>query len=519
MKIKKKESIKTTIMKFNLINRNAKVIQNKEGARAYTLTPEMELYTAVVTSGLSDTFYEKEHNRLTRIQALIANNDAEFVGKLAVYARQKMNLRSIPMVLAVELAKANTGNVVVSKTIKGVVRRADEITELLAYYQKANERSGYKKLNRMSKQVQKGLAAAFNEFNEYQFAKYNRNGEITLRDALFLVHPSPKSEGQQEIFNKIALNNLATPYTWETELSALGQQVYENTEARREAFRAKWEELIDSNQLGYMALLRNLRNIVEATVSADHIQKVCAFLSEPKNVLNSKQLPFRFLAAYREIKKLQSVHVSSVLSALEVAILQSVNNMSGFDQNTSVLIACDVSGSMQKPISAKSKILLYDIGLVLGMSLQTRCKSVIAGMFGDTWKVVNMPNNNILANVDEYYKREGEVGYSTNGYKVIEYLIDRKIMIDKVMMFTDCQMWNNTEGNQTIERMWKSYKNIAPNAKLYIFDLAGYGNVPFQRLGGDVNLIAGWSERIFEVLQALESGEDALKMIQETSLN
>ncbi len=506
-------------MKFNLIKRNAKVTQNKEGARAYTLSPEMELYTAVVTSGLSDAFYEKAHNRLARIQALIAQNDAEFVGKLAVYARQKMNMRSIPMVLAVELAKTNGGTDVVRKTVKGVVRRADEITELLAYYQKANERSGYKKLNRMSKQVQKGLAEAFNEFNEYQFAKYNRNGEITLRDALFLVHPQPKSEEQQEIFNKIALNNLATPYTWETELSALGQQVYENTEARSAAFRAKWEELIDSNQLGYMAMLRNLRNIVEARVSADHIQKICAFLSEPNHVLNSKQLPFRFLAAYRAIKKLHSVHVSSVLSALEVAILQSVNNMIGFDQNTNVLIACDVSGSMQKPISEKSKILLYDIGLVLGMSLQTRCKSVISGMFGDSWKVVNMPNNNILANVDEYYKREGEVGYATNGFKVIEYLISQNIVMDKVMMFTDCQMWNNNSDGKTIAGMWTAYKKIAPQAKLYIFDLAGYGQVPFQRLGGDVNLIAGWSERIFEVLQALESGEDAMKMIREVSLN
>ena len=506
-------------MKFNLINRNAKVTQNYESSSAYTLTPEMELYTAVVTSGLSDTFYEKEHNRLTRIQALIAKNNPEFVGKLAVYARQTMNMRSIPMVLAVELAKANTGNIVVSKTVKGVVRRADEITELLAYYQKANERKGYKKLNRMSKQVQKGLAAAFNEFNEYQFAKYNRKGEIALRDALFLVHPRPKNEQQQIIFDKIALNTLAVPYTWETELSSLGQQPFESAQARAHAFRAKWEELIDSNQLGYMAMLRNLRNIVEAGVSANHIQKICTFLSATNNVSNSKQLPFRYLAAYREIKKIDAVPVVAVLADLEAAIIQSVNNMIGFDQNTSILIACDVSGSMQKPISAKSKILLYDIGLVLGMSLQMRCKSVIAGMFGDTWKVMNMPNNNILANVDEYYKREGEVGYSTNGYKVIEYLIDRKMIIDKVMMFTDCQMWNNTGGNQTIERMWKSYKNIAPNAKLYIFDLAGYGNVPFQRLGGDVNLIAGWSERIFEVLQALESGEDALKMIRETSLN
>lgn len=115
--------------------------------------------------------------------------------------------------------------------------------------------------------------------------------------------PKAKDERQQEIFNGIVNDNLPVPYTWETELSALGQCTFATEEERRKAFRAKWEELIDSGKLGYMALLRNLRNILEAEVSADHILTVGKRLSSEKAVENSRQLPFRFLAAYRELSK------------------------------------------------------------------------------------------------------------------------------------------------------------------------------------------------------------------------
>jgi hypothetical protein len=182
-------------MKFNIFKRNANAVTNYEGAKAFAMTPELELYAAVVTAGLSDTFYEKENDRLGRIVELMKKNDPEFVAKLAIYARTKMYMRSIPQVLAVELAKLNSGNAIVSKAVSGVVQRADEITELLAFYQIANKRSGTKKLNKLSKQVQKGLAEAFNRFDEYQFSKYNRGAEVTLRDALFLVHPKSKKRG------------------------------------------------------------------------------------------------------------------------------------------------------------------------------------------------------------------------------------------------------------------------------------------------------------------------------------
>lgn len=211
-------------MKFNFTNKGKDTTVNYMGAKAYRMNAETELYAAVVTCMVDDSYYESNAERLDRIRELIAKCDPAFVARLAVYARREMNLRSVPVILAVELAKRHSGDDLVRRTVAAVVRRADEIKEILAYYQLANDREGTKKLNRLSKQVQKGLSDAFNRFDEYLFAKYNTDAEVRLRDALFLVHPKAKDEAQQAIFNRIVSGSLATPYTWETEMSELGQQ-------------------------------------------------------------------------------------------------------------------------------------------------------------------------------------------------------------------------------------------------------------------------------------------------------
>jgi len=505
-------------MKFNFLKKEKNTVANYEGAKAFTMTPAEELYSAVVTTGLSGTSYEKGNDRLERIQSLIKKNDPEFVAKLAVYARKDMYLRSIPLMLTAELAKQVSGTDLVSKTVDGVVQRADEITELLAYYQTTNERTEMKKLNRLSKQIQKGLAKSFNKFDEYQFAKYNRKAEVTFKDALFLVHPKAKDENQQAVFNKIVGDTLETPYTWEVELSVLGQTKFADEAEKKLAFKNKWEELIFSNKLGYMATLRNLRNILESKVSSDAMFKLCSHLSNEKAVINSKQLPFRFLTAYRELKAMKSSYLSSVLEALEDAVMISAKNIKGFGFDTSVVIAADVSGSMRQPVSPKSKVLLYDIGLLMSMILQSQCKNVITGMFGDSWKRIPMPKNGILRNVNEFYKREGEVGYSTNGYLVIEDLIRNREKTDKVMLFTDTQLWNSKGTRHSFEDSWDHYKQIAPDAKLYIFDLAGYGKQPLDIRKNDVYLIAGWSDKVFDVLNALEDRKSAVQIIKKVVL-
>jgi len=499
-------------MKFNFkLVKKVKAVLNHENEQAFVLTPAVELYTAVVTTGLSNQFYETANNKLERIKQLIVLNNPAFVAKLAIYTREQLNMRSMPLALTVELAKLQSGDSTVSKLTKRVVQRADEITELLAYYTLANNRTNAKQLNKLSKQLQKGLADAFNKFDEYQFAKYNRDAAIKLKDALFLVHPKAKDEAQQALFNKIAKDELQTPYTWEVELSQVGQQKFDSFEIKQAAFRAKWEELINSNKMGYMATLRNLRNILEAEVSADALNKVCRYLSNADAVAKSKQLPFRFLSAYRELKELKNGSVSKVLTALEQAVMHSAANIAGYDEKTKVVIAADVSGSMQKPVSTKSKVLLYDVGLMLAILLQSRCQNAMVGMFGDTWKVINVPKQNVLTNVQEFYKREGEVGYSTNGYLVIQDLLQRNKVVDKVMLFTDCQLWNSNGSNYSMANVWKQYKRIAPKAKLYLFDLAGYGNTPLSVQRDDVYLIAGWNDKVFDVLNAIENGSNAVQ--------
>lgn len=506
-------------MKFNVKAKGTNKITNYESAPAYKMSAALELYSAVVTTSLSKTFYEGDgQKRIERLRNLIKKNDPQFVAQLAIYAREKMYLRAVPLVLAVELAKVHNGDGLISRLVNRVVQRADEITELLAYYQMANQRGGTKKLNRLSKQLQRGLALTFNKFDEYQFAKYNRPAEVKLRDALFLVHPKAKDEAQQGLFNKIVNDQLEVPYTWETQLSELGQQKFASPEEKAAAFQAKWEELIDSRRLGYMAMMRNLRNMLEAKVSRQHIKQVADFLSEPTRVARSKQLPFRFLAAYRELQHVQSSQVSLLLEALENAVIASTQNLKGFDENTEVLIACDTSGSMCMPISPRSSVQLYDVGLVLGMLLQSGCESVMSGIFGNTWKIINLPRKQVLANADGLRKRMGEVGYATNGYLVIKDLIKRKQKVDKVMIFTDCQLWNSNYSGESISKYWAKYKKMAPEAKLYLFDLAGYGQSPIEIKKDDVALIAGWSDKVFEILEALENRQSALSQIKKIDL-
>jgi hypothetical protein len=289
-------------------------IANHEGGQAYSLTPETELYTRVLTSLISeDKFYEKGGTSDDRIVGLAKKVDNEFLSGLAIYAREQMNLRSVPLVLASVLANKAKGKLV-GNTIARVVQRADEITELLAFYAKINGRGLYK-LKPISHQIKSGLGKSFNKFDEYQFAKYDRNKTaIKLKDALQLIRPKPISNEQQLIFDKIVKGELKTPDTWETKISTEGQKEDGNkTKA--------WEDLIREKKLGYMATLRNLRNILQTNVSKEAISLVNNYIRNEKAVLNSKQFPFRFLSAYNIVREIASPYTSSVLDALEDAVL------------------------------------------------------------------------------------------------------------------------------------------------------------------------------------------------------
>ena len=594
---------------------------NHEGAIAWRMTPEWELYTTVVTTmGVEDKFYKSGEDRVRRIADLVRKVKPEFVAQLAVYTREQMHLRSVPLLLLVELTQCHHGDSLVSRAVCRTIQRADEITELLMCYQ---WRTGKTDLSGLSCQLRKGLAEAFNKFDEYQFAKYDRKDrKVTLRDALILVHPKPKDDQQANIFRKIKSDTLETPVTWETELSAVGQHHFDSQEEKDNAKREVWKKLVRSRRLGYMATLRNLRNMMKLGMDKETMQMVCDFIANPEAVRKSKQLPFRFLSAFLELQKknedlsnqisyvgqkvekmrqgyfrtmvrvvkrfyvesancifnltkipksfefrpgmnhcsfwtkkvkhfdhlsekqlkllkseerrllelkqreeenkrlemaLKNGAVVPLLKSLEAAASHTAENIPGFEENTRVLLACDVSGSMCSPVSKNSSVMCYHIGLLFSMLMKQRCKNVVTGMFGDVWKTFDMPSDSILQNTVDMLSHKGEVGYSTNGHKVIEWLIKEHREMDKVMLFTDCILWSSegSSHNDPLAKNWDRYKReVAPHARLYIFDLAGYGQSPISMKRDDVFFIAGWSDKVFDILAAVERGKNAIDEIR-----
>jgi 60 kDa SS-A/Ro ribonucleoprotein len=97
-------------------------------------------------------------------------------------------------------------------------------------------------------------------------------------------------------------------------------------------------------------------------------------------------------------------------------------------------------------------------------------------------------------------------------------LINREVIMDKILVCTDCQLWDSKFGASSLEKSWKAYKQIVPHAKLYLFDLAGYGNAPISLQKHDVCLIAGWSDKVFDVLHSIENGESAVEKIKQVVL-
>jgi 60 kDa SS-A/Ro ribonucleoprotein len=164
--------------RFSVSKKGSTRTKNYEGAKAYKLDPKMELYSLVCTASLQKKFYEGVDETIARLEELIQLVPQEFVCKLAIYAREKMYLRSIPLVLMVELLKHNNearelNHPAIKNTIARIIQRPDEIIEILSYYQIANDRKGTKKLNALSNTLKKGIANSFHKFNEYQFAKWS----------------------------------------------------------------------------------------------------------------------------------------------------------------------------------------------------------------------------------------------------------------------------------------------------------------------------------------------------------
>ena len=275
------------------------------------------------------------------IEELIPKCPAEDVYTIALEARIVQKLRHTPLFMAVIMCKHNATKPYVAKLLPQIITRADMLTDFLAIYWKINGSNAP-----IANCAKNGLAEAFHNFNEYKFAKYDRDAEVKLRDVMFLCHPKARNEEEAKLFEKVANRTLKTPDTWEVALST-GKDKKET-----------WTRLINENKLGGLAMLRNLNNMKKANVDKNVIY-------DGLNNLNGTMLlPLDFLKAAKMAPEFSS-HISD-------AMVKSYKNLPKLPGKT--LFIVDVSGSMWCRVSGKSDFTRLDVACAMAMLASNQCE-------------------------------------------------------------------------------------------------------------------------------------------------
>jgi 60 kDa SS-A/Ro ribonucleoprotein len=503
-------------MSFNTAKKPVHTTNLAGGHAVKFKDPNFALYSMVASNFVDNSFYQTAGQNLSTLRAAVGLAEPMFVAKLAIYARTVLNLRTAPLVLMIELARIHRGDSLVSRGLMGCIKRADECAEALAYYKLANGRGSLKKL---SKQVSKGIAGAFLGFDEYQLAKYQGKGkEISLRDAMFLTHPKPQTEEQAALFARLAAGTLEVPETWETKKSAAGKEGGSSAKV--------WEDMIDSRKMGYMATLRNLRNFIQDDISMGHIQNVAKFLATEHMVANSKQMPFRFYTAWRELSqlgvdfKISGAKVTALMKAVEEAGIISLKNLTLLNEDDVVMSIVDVSGSMGAGISSQSSLRCAEVALFYGSMMNHLNANCRLGYFGQRIGFEENLRVNPFENSKNHSALSSKYGHSTNAHLIFDALLKADHKVDKVFVWTDCQFWtgNGFGSNASFMHSWNAYSKKFPGTKLVLLDLVGRGSSAPIQLKGNTAYISGFSQDTFKMLDNMTNTTAILQEIEAIEL-
>ena len=460
-------------MRFNIpaLGRARGNTVNLAGGAAFTETAKLELASLMLTSTLSDKYYATGNQEAARLKQLIAEQpDKKFVAKAALYARREAGLRSISHLASAELARSVKGVDWTANFFASVVRRPDDALEILSCYLAQYGRP-------IPNSLKKGLGRALTAFDEYQLAKYRKDqAELSMVDAVNLLHP-PVSPA----LTKLMKGTLSAAETWETKLTQAGSDTSAKTQA--------WSDLVRSGKIGYFALLRNLRNILE--LAPEVTPEVIKLLTNPQAIRQSLVMPFRFTTALEALEQSGLPQAGAVISALNDAVDVSLANVPVFAGRT--LVALDTSGSMSgRPIK---------IGSLFAATLAKSNAADLILFSGDAeYLPINVRDSTL--SLAKWIESKAAMS-ATNFHAIFQRA---RGAYDRIILLSDMQGW---VGHDAPTQSFADYKaRTKCDPKVFSFDLNGHGTLMFPQR--NIYALAGFSDKTLEILQVLDSDPHAL---------
>lgn len=501
-----------------------------EGGYGYSRDARSELFllgVSLFANEARSSFYESAHNRDERFVMLVRDlaisadpTDQHWVRNFLTWIRNEGNIRTAALLGTVEFVHARSSwstlpHLVphLSRTLASqIAQRPDEPGELLAIHAQRHGRGWPMALKR-------GVAdAARRHYTEKNWLKWDsRRAGFTFADVLQITHPLPRNERQNILFQHILntayegthevteiphalpmvakraqMESRAVPdrsitlpeiteagMTWENAAGWLNRSLTPN----------EWATLVPT--MGYMALLRNLRNMEQAGIDGTTVDTVNARLQDPDEVARSRQLPMRFLSAYRATNSVQFD------LALSRALDLSLANVPYLDGNTLILV--DRSGSMFHTTSAQTHLTYADSAALFGAALYQRAQSADVVQFGTRSNKLRIPTGeSLLTSVRDRFSSMG----GTNTYGAVQAHLHRRHT--RVVLLTDEQAFPGSIGDpRTLDGI------IPQDVPLYTYNLVGYraGHTPSGR--HNRHTFGGLSDASFRLIPWVEAASHA----------
>ena len=494
-------------------------VVNKQGGVGIQLEPKLELISLLAT-GLDGRFYEQESEREARLISLIkevGKKDAVFVAKALVYTRTVIGQRSITHVGSVAVAQVLSGNPVASRffgkrdkkqNVGGIIFRLDDMLEIIAYYFLRNPGKP------LPNAIKRGFKSALETADKYELAKYQGKGkDISMIDVVNLVHPKPTKD-MEESFKELMTGQLKQFNTAEDKNTKSGQEVAEKVKSGeitkeqgevqlKDSKSENWKQLITEGTIGYLALLRNLRNIVNETTDVV-FEQALVLLTTEKSVRKSLVFPHQIDIAFEVLlteNNIPTNRKTKLLTAVNKAYELAIPNLTELFSHGKTAVVFDTSASMSSPGTCSVGQKRINSTAVEKAALIAA--TLVKGVGGDMYHFASstemlrynpLDSINTIKNIG--VSSIGHVGHGTSFESIFSTLNGK---YDRIFIISDLQGGDNILKGSS----YQTYCNKYGTPFIYSVDLMGYGTTMFKQNNKLVQLF-GYSADIYEKIKTIE---------------
>jgi hypothetical protein len=490
---------------FNKVKQGPQTTTSHEGGKVYEKTVVDAWVNMLFSSFLEDKFYESAEDQRNRFIELTDRMAADygyaFVAKAAVFARNELGMRSISQLVAAWLNDKTFEN----KRLfyRNFMRRPDDPAEIFAAIDFLGEKRSHALI--------RGAADYLRTIKLQTLAKYKLNSRTyNMYDLINITHAYSKA------IDDYKHGELELADTWEVNISGA-----ENQEERDR----EWKRLVDEHKLGYMALIRNLNNIL----SSDEIDRAWVAdvlvpqIKDENAIRKSLMFPYRFYTAYRSLR----VRNIAVVSALEDAfITASKFNMPTLEGQSAIIL--DVSGSMEDPISKNSYISIKQAGACFAVALALNNSDCILIKFGNKAKQFKINSIEDPFRIVDQMCDNDNCGWGTEINPAFECLhqVTGSDNLQRIFVISDMQVMDNSSypyydyfrTNYGYEKKSArdTYNKYFHRIPLYSFDLGNY-HTQIMAPADHMHYITSLSDQVFKFIGLLESGINLVDYINSYS--